>query len=244
MLELLRASDGGAVRRAELGRCKQASHKTAVCSRIHWSHRWACSRDSLSKLLRCSCRPMRLVRGPSCHPAKRINSHSVSYRCTAVEPKKVCTGPALQRLENVKNIRDLAEACSAIKPGDPNHPQASACNISEVCPTTGGLIKSNTVLAAGMVLRSGCPNSASASDILVLRDELNVQQLVRSACQPSAFCMAQLCDGRPSELGERQLLLDLFQPRTTDDASAAVGATAVWVAMWRTVCCRWTCGRQ
>lgn len=44
--------------------------------------------------------------------------HDAMYVVSAVMPRQVETGPILKQLENVKNARDLAEACANIRPGE------------------------------------------------------------------------------------------------------------------------------
>lgn len=85
----------------------------------------------------------------------RASVPALRQHCTAAQasqtgqtvmPRQVETGPILKQLENVKNARDLAEACANIRPG--------------------------------LLFRSACPNSATAADVRLLRDQLKIKQLV------------------------------------------------------------------
>ena len=98
---------------------------------------------------------MRLMASPvaASHAVMRPHgpSGSGSVACCASQPegRTVSSTHAIAALEQIQNMRDLAEAYPGIQPG--------------------------------RVFRSACPNAASAADIRVLREDLGIQQLVRSS---------------------------------------------------------------
>ena len=108
----------------------------------------------------------------------------------AVDTYDVPTSRLTKQLTSVLNARDLAEACRSIAPGDPPlitcpfhvmqimlEAHHSCCMLCQ-CFSSEHADRDSSVLA-GRLIRSACPVDASEEDVLIIREMLQVNRLVR-----------------------------------------------------------------
>lgn len=148
-------------------------------------------------------------------------------------PREMKTGAMLIKLQNVKNARDLAEACPNIRPGKANAP-ASRCCASHRCGIR--LSYDCTLRSAGLLFRSACPNSASPEDVELLRETLKIRQLVRHRRRPIAVCNDLVCKSC------KAACMFGHACGSTGGCSCHEILSRTWYPVMLPA--RWTCGRQ